>query len=84
MLSFQQQVVTKQASQEHYFQLHAAMARLMKCHRTLRMEKLFELVFADMRPYFVPTSEELKASLSYLIENEMIRKSSVGDLEYIP
>jgi hypothetical protein len=87
MLSFQQQVgsvVRKQLSQDHYYQLNALTARIMKRHRTLRIEKLIEYVSAEIRSHFIPTTDDMKSSVAYLLDNEMVRKNVSGELEYVP
>ncbi len=77
-------VQSKSLSQEQLFQLRAAMSRIMKINRVLPLEKLSSITISELKSRFLPSSDDIRVSISYLIENEFIRRLSSGEFEYIP
>ena len=77
-------IQSKSLSQEQLFQLRAAMSRIMKANRVLPFEKLSSIAISEVRNRFLPSNDDIRTSLSYLIENEFVLRLSSGEYEYIP
>lgn len=77
-------VQSKSLSQEQLFQLRAAMSRIMKSNRVLTFEKLSSITVSELKSRFIPSSDDIRVAILYLVENEFIRRLSSGEFEYIP